>query len=261
MNTLPAASDKSPAVKSSRARRADAKQAAPAAEPQPVKKEVPADPLGQSPAMVKPAAVAAEGEQRTDRPPKKEASPVSAMIKAHSFQADNRPEQLVKEVEAAAVGRPAAADAKKGLNVVSLVIFKLANEYYGVEIGLVESIIKMQPYTILPHVPKYIVGVTNLRGYVLPVIDLRTRFGLPIQEETPDTRIMVLLIKGEKVGMIVDEVNEVTRVVSEDIDPTPPLIVNIKMEIVDGIAKLRDENKEFVRVAILLNMEKALKVK
>ncbi len=142
-----------------------------------------------------------------------------------------------------------------------LVIFKLADEYYAVEIALVESIIRMQPYTIVPHVPRYIVGVTNLRGYVLPIVDLRTRFGLPSQEETATTRIMVLLINGEKMGMIVDEVNEVAQVLSDDIDPTPALIVNINMEFVDGIAKLRDEHREFVRMAILLNMEKALKVK
>ncbi len=152
-------------------------------------------------------------------------------------------------------------ETKKILEETQLVVFKLADEYYGVKIELVESIIKMQPYTIVPNVPNYIVGVTNLRGYVLPIVDLRTRFSLPIQEETHNTRIMVLLINGEKVGMIVDEVNEVARVMTEDIDPTPALIVNINMEFVDGIAKLREENKDFVRLAILLNMEKALKVK
>ncbi len=142
-----------------------------------------------------------------------------------------------------------------------MVIFKLADEYYGVKIEEVESIIKMQPFTIVPNVPNYIVGVTNLRGYVLPIVDLRTRFNLPTQEETHNTRVMVLLINGEKVGMIVDEVNEVARVLTDDIDPTPALIVNINMEFADGIAKLRDEKHEIMRMAILLNMEKVLKIK
>lgn len=152
-------------------------------------------------------------------------------------------------------------ETKKLLDETQLVVFKLADEYYGVKIELVESIIKMQPYTIVPHVPKYIVGVTNLRGYVLPIVDLRTRFDLPTHEETHNTRVIVLLINGEKVGMIVDEVNEVARVLTDDIDPTPALIVNINMEFVDGIAKLREENSEAVRLAILLNLEKALKIK
>lgn len=150
---------------------------------------------------------------------------------------------------------------KKILDETQLVIFKLADEYYGVKIGEVESIIKMQPFTIVPNVPNYIVGVTNLRGYVLPIVDLRTRFNLPTQEETHNTRVMVLLINGEKVGMIVDEVNEVARVLTDDIDPTPALIVNINMEFADGIAKLRDEKHEIMRMAILLNMEKVLKIK
>jgi purine-binding chemotaxis protein CheW len=152
-------------------------------------------------------------------------------------------------------------ETKKLLDETQLVVFKLDDEYYGVKIELVESIIKMQPYTIVPHVPKYIVGVTNLRGYVLPIVDLRTRFDLPTREETHNTRVIVLLINGEKVGMIVDEVNEVARVLTDDIDPTPALIVNINMEFVDGIAKLREENSEAVRLAILLNLEKALKIK
>jgi purine-binding chemotaxis protein CheW len=192
--------------------------------------------------------------------PKPELESVEAVQKPNALETKTveKPRQPDQDVQSA---QEPKKEIKKILDATQLVIFKLADEYYGVRIDLVESIIKMQPYTIVPNVPNYIVGVTNLRGYVLPIVDLRTRFSLPKQEETHNTRIMVLLIKGEKVGMIVDEVNEVARVLSDDIDPTPALIVNINMEFVEGIAKLRDENKEFMRMAILLNMEKALKVK
>ncbi len=70
-----------------------------------------------------------------------------------------------------------------------LVVFELANEFYGINIALVESIIKMQSITQLPQTSPYIMGVTNLRGTVLPVIDLRIRFGLETEKETqPDAR-------------------------------------------------------------------------
>lgn len=144
---------------------------------------------------------------------------------------------------------------------VQLVVFELDHEYFGVEIALVESIIKMQPYTIVPHTPEYLVGVTNLRGYVLPVVDLRKRFNLPALVETAETRIMVLMLNGEKVGMIVDGVNEVARVLGGDIDPTPKLVTNINMDFIQGIAKLRTEDGKDVRMAILLDMEKVLKTK
>ncbi len=144
---------------------------------------------------------------------------------------------------------------------IQLVIFELDHEYYGVDIALVESIIKMQHYTVVPHTPDYLVGVTNLRGYVLPVVDLRKRFNLPDQVETTNTRIMVLMLNSEKVGMIVDGVSEVARVFANDIDPTPKLVTSINMDFIKGIAKLHTEDEKEVRMAILLEMEKVLKTK
>mgnify|MGYP001286411218 FL=1 len=88
-----------------------------------------------------------------------------------------------------------------------LVVFDLANEQYGVDIAAVEGIIKMQTITVVPRAPQFVEGVTNLRGKVLPVIDLRKRFGLPRGEVTKDMRIVVVEMGGATVGIVVDGVS------------------------------------------------------
>lgn len=133
-----------------------------------------------------------------------------------------------------------------------LVVFKLANEYYGVDIALVESIIKMQTLVAVPHAPDFVEGVTNLRGVVLSVVDLRKRFGLPEIETSKDTRIIVVEINNLTVGMIVDAVTEVLRLQEESIQPPPPLMVTAASAFITGIAKI-DE-----RLVILLDLKKVL---
>ncbi len=133
-----------------------------------------------------------------------------------------------------------------------LVVFELANEHYGVEISSVESIIKMQEITRIPHSPSFVEGITNLRGIVLPVIDLRKRFGLSAQEISRDSRIMVVALGTMKVGMIVDAVSEVLRVQSESIEPPPSMTTSSRANFITGIAKLNDI------LVILLDMSKIL---
>ena len=133
-----------------------------------------------------------------------------------------------------------------------LVVFDLANEHYGVNIAAVESIIKMQPITTVPRAPSFVEGVTNLRGTVLPVIDLRRRFGLLAEEETKETRIVVVEMGGATVGMVVDGVSEVLRVAEEDIEPPSPIVMTIDSAFITGIAKM-DE-----RLIILLDLGKVL---
>jgi purine-binding chemotaxis protein CheW len=135
-----------------------------------------------------------------------------------------------------------------------LVIFELANELYGVDIAAVEGIIKMQLITVVPHTPSFVEGVTNLRGSVLPVIDLRKRFNLPLQEITKNSRIVVIAIETVQVGMIVDAVSEVLRVPEEAIEPTPPIITTVDSAFITGIAKLES------RLIIFLDLAKVLSI-
>lgn len=133
-----------------------------------------------------------------------------------------------------------------------LVVFRLYNEEFGVEIIEVREIVKPRHITRLPHVDDYIEGVTNLRGEVIPVISLRKRFGLEPQEETQDTRIMMLEVKDNMVGFIVDAVTETLRLPENAIDPPPSNIAGIKADYLAGVGKL-DE-----RLLILLEVDKIL---
>ncbi len=133
-----------------------------------------------------------------------------------------------------------------------LVIFELANEFYGINIAVVESIIKMQSITQLPQTPNYVKGVTNLRGSVLPVIDLRTRFALEVKEDTRQTRIIIVTMGSIKVGVIVDGVSEVLRISDDLIEPLPPMINSVNSVFLKGIVRLEN------RLIILLELGKIL---
>lgn len=135
-----------------------------------------------------------------------------------------------------------------------LVVFDLANEHYGVDIAAVEGIIKLQPITAVPHAPAFVEGVTNLRGKVLPVLDLRKRFGLPRGDSTKDTRIVVVEMNGATVGMVVDGVSEVLRVSDEAIEPPSPIVTTVDTAFIKGIAKVGE------RLVILLDLERVLTV-
>lgn len=133
-----------------------------------------------------------------------------------------------------------------------LVVFDLANEHYGVDIAAVESIIKMQAITIVPHAPLFVEGVTNLRGNVLPVIDLRKRFGLPLTAANAEALIVVVEVNGATVGMVVDGVSEVLTVSPDAIEPPSPIVTTLDTSFIRGIAKA-DE-----RLVILLDLGKVL---
>jgi len=133
-----------------------------------------------------------------------------------------------------------------------LVVFDLAGESYGINIAAVESIIKMQSITQLPQAPYYVKGVTNLRGTVLPVIDLRLRFGLEAQEVNRQTRIIIVSMGTLKVGVVVDGVSEVLRVQDENIGPLPPMVSTVNSAFLKGIVRLEN------RLIILLELGKVL---
>jgi len=152
-----------------------------------------------------------------------------------------------------------------------LVVFKLAGEYFGVDIFAVERIIDMQPIAIVPHVPAFIKGVADLYGEVLPVMDLRKRFDLPSSDLTRESRLVVVEVGEVKVGMLVDAVSEVVRVGDEDIESPPGLVLTpVNETYIAGIAKVGREDvsrkkgktvREFGRLIILLNLAEVLSTK
>ena len=132
-----------------------------------------------------------------------------------------------------------------------LVLFHLAGEVYAVDIHQVREIIRVPQITRVPRTPDFVEGVINLRGNVIPVLDLRKRFGLGEGEDSNDRRIIV--VRWERtIGMIVDAVSEVLRIDESLIDPPSTYIVSVNTLYIEGIARLEPD------LVILLNLEKVL---
>ena len=132
-----------------------------------------------------------------------------------------------------------------------VVAFRLQDEEFGIPIHQVREIIKVPDITFLPHSSPHIEGVINLRGDVLPVVNLRVRFGLPAVERSESTRIIVVELPFGEVGLVVDAVSEVLRI-PEDAIGRPPHLQGLRTEWLDAIGKLGN------RLLLLLNLESLL---
>ncbi|MFN8666477.1 MAG: chemotaxis protein CheW [Gemmatimonadaceae bacterium] len=129
--------------------------------------------------------------------------------------------------------------------------FYLASEEYGVEILKVHEIIGMLPITRVPRTPPFVRGVINLRGKVIPIIDLRERFGMA-QDGAEETCIIVVQVRGIQLGVVVDKVSEVLNIAEGDIEPTPSFGVDVNTEYLLGLAKSEG------RVRLLLDIDRVL---
>lgn len=133
------------------------------------------------------------------------------------------------------------------------VTFRLEKELYGVEVARAKEILSLSPLTRVPQTPDYMLGVLNLRGHVVPVIDLRRKLGLAIEAYSEDTCIIVVevLVDGESitVGALADAVREVLEIRTDQIEPPPKLGTRLRTEFITGMGKLDDQ---FV---ILLNID------
>jgi purine-binding chemotaxis protein CheW len=137
-----------------------------------------------------------------------------------------------------------------GTDILQLVSFCIGNEEYGVDILRVQEINRTMEVTRVPNSPQYVEGVINLRGRVIPVIDLRARFGMPRIEWDKSTRIVVVELQGVTVGFVVDSVNEVLRIPRSVIEPPPMFAAGGNSDYITGVGKLED------RLLILLDLEK-----
>ena len=136
--------------------------------------------------------------------------------------------------------------------LIQLVSFKIGEEEFGVDITKVQEIIRMVDITRVPNAPHFVEGVINLRGKVIPIIDMRKRLELDSKDYDKDTRIVVVEIEGKIVGFIVDSVSEVLRINQAVTEAPPPMVAGINSEFITSIAKLDD------RLLILLDLERVL---
>ncbi len=138
--------------------------------------------------------------------------------------------------------------------LLQLVSFNIGSEEFGVDILKVQEINRVVEITRVPQAPHYVEGVINLRGKVIPIVDLRKRFNLEEKEYDKNTRIVVVDISGNIMGMVVDSVSEVLRLPANTIEPPPEIVANINSEYIKGVAKLDD------RLLIFLDLSKVIDV-
>ncbi len=137
-------------------------------------------------------------------------------------------------------------------DVLQLVTFSLGNEEFSVDILKVQEIIRLMDLTRVPKAPEFIEGVINLRGKVIPVMDLRKRFSMPEAEDSSEARIIVVELHKATVGFRVDGVSEVLRLPADTVEPPPTMVCGVETEYIKGVGKLDD------RLIILLDVEKVL---
>jgi purine-binding chemotaxis protein CheW len=140
----------------------------------------------------------------------------------------------------------------KSEELLQLVSFNIGEEEFGVDILKVQEINRMLDVTRVPNAPEYVDGVINLRGKVIPIIDLRRRFGMARKEHDKNTRIVVVELSGKVVGFVVDAVSEVLRIPKSVTEPPPPIVAGVEAEYITAVGKLED------RLLILLELEKVL---
>ncbi|MFC9707998.1 purine-binding chemotaxis protein CheW [Paenibacillus sp. JNUCC31] len=136
---------------------------------------------------------------------------------------------------------------------LKVIVFKLGSEEYGIEVDKVQTIERMMPITRVPKTLSFVKGVINLRGVVIPVIDLRGRFSLPESEYTDQTRIVIVGVDDMQVGFIVDSANDVIDIKRDAIDTPPEVVGGVKARYLRGVAKLEDS-----RLLIMLNLHEVL---
>lgn len=142
----------------------------------------------------------------------------------------------------------AATEAMTDDELLQLVTFEVGSEEFAIPILSVQEINRMMEITRVPQSPQFVEGVINLRGKIIPVVDLRQRFGMPPAERNGDNRIIVVEVSGRVIGFTVDRVNEVLRIESGIVEPAPAMVASLDSDYVQGVGKLPD------RLLILLEL-------
>ncbi len=145
---------------------------------------------------------------------------------------------------------PAAESQRGDPSVRQFVGFRVGSEHYAIAITKIQEIILMKPITRIPEVPDFIEGLINLRGSVIPIVNLRKRFGLPAREVDDETRTIVVNVHDKTVGCIVDAVTQVMRINRDQVQPPPLSVLAVAHQYISGLARLED------RLLIILDIDR-----
>ncbi|MCG8569642.1 MAG: chemotaxis protein CheW [Spirochaetes bacterium] len=141
-----------------------------------------------------------------------------------------------------------------------LILFTLGHGNYGIPIENVFEIKKMEEITVVPKAPKFIEGVINLRGNVIPVIDLRKRFGMEKVEITKKTKIIIVEVSKRQFGLIVDSVAEVVTLTNDQIEPSLPTVSGLKAEFINSIGKMDEKLIIILEINRIIQSTEEIKV-
>lgn len=149
----------------------------------------------------------------------------------------------------------ADSDSPSGVQEIIAVVL-LSGDFYGIAAGQVQEIVRMQEITEVPNAPSHVQGVINLRGRIVPVVDLRAKFGLPHDGHTDKTRIVIAEVTTgqgdlDTIGLIVDGVDEIRTINIDELDVDTPLVTSVDAAFIRGIVKLEN------RMVLLLDIDKA----
>ena len=136
-------------------------------------------------------------------------------------------------------------------NSINLVTFKLGNNEYAIDIMQAKEIIKMEKITLIPNAPDYVEGVINLRGNIIPIVDLKKRFNLEENDGEKNTGIIIVKIDDVDMGIIIDAISKVVSIATSNIQP-PPMLSGIGQKYIKGVAKLED------KLLVVLDLEKLI---
>jgi purine-binding chemotaxis protein CheW len=139
--------------------------------------------------------------------------------------------------------------------VRQLISFTVGEEEYGLELLCVKEVIRVRQVTWLPRAPSCVKGIINLRGDVIPIVDLRERFGLEAAEQTAMSRVIVVEVDGQAVGMTVDSASQVLRVPADQFDPPPPVMGKASRDFITAVGKLGDRLVIMIDVDMILSTE------
>lgn len=136
------------------------------------------------------------------------------------------------------------------MSEAQFVVFKLGNEEYGIDIMQVKEIVPYKEPVRVPNTPGFIEGIVNLRGEIIPIVNLKKRFNIPGESINEETRVIVMNIDSKQIGFIVDDASEVITISSDNIETAPDIIAGIERKYITGIGKIEE------RILILLDLDK-----
>ena len=161
-------------------------------------------------------------------------------------------DKTIKGAEIQPQSKQEEAGAKESAKIVRLVVFNLGDEEFGIDIDQVKAVMRMMPITPIPDSPDFIKGVSNVRGEIAVVIDLRSRLFLPAKKEVESKQIVMIEQEKNLFGLMVDEVSEILGVPETEIKTTPELTTGIDRVHISGVITLKD------RLIVVLDLTKML---